>query len=139
MTTPSIDIDRFCQEFFDSPFPVHAALRDAGAVVYLARYDVFAVARYEHVRATLADWQSFSSQRGVGLNDFAKEKPWRLPSLLLKKDPPLHGRARKVMDRVMSPAAVRTLCTEFARAADALIDDLLQRERVDAARDLAEC
>jgi 4-methoxybenzoate monooxygenase (O-demethylating) len=138
MTIPSLDIDPFCQAFFDDPFPVHAALRDAGPVAYLARYDVFAVARHEDVRATLADWQRFSSQRGVGLSDFAKEKPWRLPSLLLEKDPPLHERTRNVMNRVMSPAAVRALRAEFARAADTLIDELVQRERFDAVRELAE-
>lgn len=138
MTITSLNIDPFCQEFFDDPFPVHAVLRDAGPVAYLARYDAFAVARYEHVQAMLADWHSFSSQRGVGLSDFAKEKPWRLPSLLLEKDPPLHDRTRKVMDRVMSPAAVRALRADFARAADRLIDELLQRERFDAVRDLAE-
>ncbi len=138
MPIPSLDIDPYCREFFDNPFPIHAALRDAGPVAYLTRYDVFAVARHEDVKATLADWQSFSSQRGVGLSDFAKEKPWRLPSLLLEKDPPLHDRTRKVMDRVLSPAAVRALRAEFAGAADTLIDELLQRQRFDAVRDLGE-
>jgi len=117
---------------------VHAALRDAGPAVYLPRYEIFAVARYEQVQAMLADWQSFSSQRGVGLSDFAKEKPWRLPSLLLEKDPPLHDRTRKVMDRIMSPAAVRALRADLARAADALIDELLERGSFDAVCDLAE-
>jgi cytochrome P450 len=138
MTIQSLDVDPFCREFFDDPFPMHAALRDAGPVACLARYGAFAVARYEPVQAMLADWQSFSSQRGVGLSDFAREKPWRLPSLLLEKDPPLHDRTRKVMDGVMSPAAVRALRVDFARAADTLIDELLQRGRFDAVRDLAE-
>ena len=97
MTIRSLDVDPFCREFFDDPFPVHATLRDAGPVAYLQRYGTFAVARFEHVQAMLADWQSFSSQRGVGLSDFASEKPWRLPSLLLEKDPPLHDRTRKVI------------------------------------------
>ncbi|HET6605356.1 MAG TPA: cytochrome P450 [Rhodopila sp.] len=138
MTITSLDVDPFCREFFDDPFPVHAALRDAGPVAYLPRYDVLAVARYEQVQAMLADWQNFSSQRGVGLSDFAKEKPWRLPSLLLEKDPPLHDRTRKVMDQVMSPAAVRVLRAELAQAADELIDELLERGSFDAVRDLAE-
>ncbi len=138
MAIPALDIDPFCREFFDDPFPVHAALRDAGPVTYLPRYDVFAVARYENVQAMLLDWGSFSSARGVGLSDFAREKPWRLPSLLLETDPPLHDRTRKLMDRVLSPAAVRALRADFARAADALIDDLLARGSFDAVRDLAE-
>ena len=138
MAIPELDIDPFSRNFFDDPFPAHAALRDAGAVASLPRYDVFAVARYEQVRAMLLDWHSFSSARGVGLSDFSREKPWRLPSLLLEADPPLHDRTRKLMDRVLSPAAMRALRTGFATAADALVDALLDRGTFDAVRDLAE-
>ena len=74
MTIPSLDIDPFCQAFFDNPFPAHAALRDAGPVAYLPRYDLFTIARYEQVHAALTNWRDFSSARGVGLSDFAKEK-----------------------------------------------------------------
>lgn len=135
---PALDIDPFCQAFFDDPYPAHAALRDAGPVVYLPRYDIHAVARYEDVRAMLLDWNSYSSARGVGLSDFAKEKPWRLPSLLLETDPPLHDRTRGLMDKVLSPAAIRALREPFARAADALIDRLLACGSFDAVPDLAE-
>ena len=138
MAIPRLDIDPFCQAFFDDPFPAHAALRDAGPVVFLPRYDLFAIARYEHVQAALTNWRDFSSARGVGLADFAREKPWRLPSLLLETDPPLHDRTRKLMDRVLSPAALRALRADFTAAADALIDALLQRGSFDAVRDLAE-
>ncbi len=106
---PALDIDPFCQAFFDDPYPAHAAMRNAGPVVYLPAYDIHAVARYEDVRAMLLDWSSYTSARGVGLSDFAKEKPWRLPSLLLETDPPLHDRTRALMDKVLSPSAVRGL------------------------------
>ena len=135
---PALDIDPFCTAFFDDPYPAHAAMRDAGPVVYLPRYDIHAVARYDDVRGMLMDWGSYTSARGVGISDFAKEKPWRLPSLLLEADPPLHDRTRKLMDKVLSPAAVRGLREAFAVAADALIDDLLARGSFDAVRDLAE-
>jgi len=138
MTIPTLHIDPFCREFFDDPFTAHAALRDAGPIAYLPRYDIFAVARYENVHAMLLDWGNFCSARGVGLSDFAKEKPWRLPSLLLETDPPPHDRTRKLMDRVLSPAAIRALRPALARAADALIDDLLERGSFDAIHDLAE-
>jgi cytochrome P450 len=135
---PALDIDPFCQAFFDDPYPAHEAMREAGPVVYLPRYDIHAVARYDDVRAMLTDWSSYTSARGVGLSDFAKEKPWRLPSLLLETDPPLHERTRALMDRVLSPAAIRALRDSFARAANALIDDLVARGTFDAIRDLAE-
>jgi len=138
MSIPSLDIDPFCQAFFNDPFPAHAALRDAGPVVYLPRYDLFAIARYASVQAALTNWRDFSSARGVGLADFAREKRWRLPSLLLETDPPLHDRTRKLMDRVLSPAAIRALRADFTAAAEALVDALLERGSFDAVRDLAE-
>jgi 4-methoxybenzoate monooxygenase (O-demethylating) len=138
MAIPGCNVDPFCEAYLADPLPAQAVLRDAGPVVYLPRYDVFACARYAEVHATLSNWQDFSSARGVGLADFAKEEPWRLPSLLLETDPPLHDRTRRLMDRVLSPAAVRALRAEFACAADALIDSLLERGRFDAIADLAE-
>jgi cytochrome P450 len=135
---PALDIDPYCQAYFDDPYPAHAAMRDAGPVVYLPRYDVYAVARYDEVRAILTDWRSYASARGVGLSDFAREKPWRLPSLLLETDPPRHDRTRALMDKVMSPSAVRRLRDGFTRAAETLIDDLLARGSFDAIHDLAE-
>jgi cytochrome P450 len=138
MGIPSLDIDPFSQAFFDDPFPAHAALRDAGPVAYLPRHELFALARYEQVQAALTNWADFSSARGVGLSDFAREKPWRLPSLLLETDPPLHDRTRRLMDRVLSPAAVRALRADFTAAAEALVDALVERGSFDAVPDLAE-
>ena len=138
MNIPALDIDPFSAAFFEDPFPAHAALREAGPVVRLSGYGVLAVARYDEVQAMLADWRAFSSARGVGLSDFAKEKPWRLPSLVLETDPPLHDRTRKVLDGVLSPAALRRLRAGFQDAAEALIDALLARGDFDAIPDLAE-
>ncbi len=132
------DADPFSAAFFENPFPVHAELRDAGPVVRLSRYDVWAVARDEQVRMVLNDWRTFSSAAGVGLADFRREKPWRLPSLVLETDPPLHDRTRRVLDGVLSPATVRGLRADFAAAAEALVDELLARETFDAIADLAE-
>src|SRR5262245_24287298 len=62
---PSLDIDPFSPAFLAEPYCDHARLRDAGPVVYLARYGIYAMARYEDVAAALNDWQTYSSARGV--------------------------------------------------------------------------
>jgi 4-methoxybenzoate monooxygenase (O-demethylating) len=135
---PTSDVDPFAAEYLADPHPAQLALREAGPVVRLTRYDVWAVARYQEVFDILNDWQTFSSARGVGLADFSKEKPWRPPSLLLEADPPLHDRTRKFLDSVLSPAAMRGLRARFATAADCLVDELVQRGSFDAVTDLAE-
>jgi 4-methoxybenzoate monooxygenase (O-demethylating) len=134
---PVSDVDPFCRQFFEDPFAAHEELREAGPVVRLSRYDVWAVARYAEVHRVLNDWQTFCSSRGAGLTDFAKEKPWRPPSLVLEVDPPLHDRTRRVLNRVLSAAVIRGLRDRFAQEADALIDTLLERGSFDAIAALA--
>jgi cytochrome P450 len=135
---PVSDIDPFYREFFEDPFPAHEELREAGPVVHLPRYGVWAVARYAQVHAILNDWQTFCSSRGAGITDFAKEKPWRPKSLVLETDPPLHDRTRRVLNRVLSASIMSRLRERFAQEADALIGELLERGSFDAIPDLAK-
>jgi cytochrome P450 len=135
---PGLDIDPFAIEFFENPFPTHEALREAGPVVHLDKWNVYAVARYAEVHAVLNDPLTFCSSRGVGLSDFAKEKPWRPPSLILEADPPAHTRTRAVLSRVLSPAVMKQIRNRFVAAAEVKIDELLAKGSVDAVADLAE-
>ena len=135
---PVSKVDPFCREFFQDPFPAYEELRGAGPVVRLSRYGVWAVARYDEVHRVLNDWQTFCSSRGAGLTDFAKEKSWRPPSLVLEVDPPFHDRTRRVLSRVLSAAVIRGLRDRFAQQADVLVDILVERRRFDAIADLAE-
>ncbi|MBD9529401.1 cytochrome P450 [Paracoccus sp. PAR01] len=134
---PSSDLDPFSIDFFDNPFPDHERLREAGPVVWLERYGIYAVARHAEVHQVLNDWGTFCSSRGVGLQDFSREKPWRQPSLVLETDPPEHDRARKVLARVLSPVTMRELRDGFAAAADAMVAGLIGR-KLDGIADLAE-
>src|SRR3712207_1162402 len=124
---PVSDVDPFSVEFFENPHRIHEELREAGPVVWLKAWNCWAVARHAEVYAVLNDWQTFCSSRGVGLSDFAKEKPWRPPSLVLETDPPEHDRARAVLNKVLSPAVVRGLRDGFAAKADALAAELVAR------------
>jgi cytochrome P450 len=135
---PGLDVDPFANEFFENPFPTHEVLREAGPVVHLDKWNVYAVARYAEVHLVLNDPLTFCSSRGVGLSDFAREKPWRPPSLILEADPPAHTRTRAVLSRVLSPAVMKQIRDGFAAAAEAKVDELLARGSFDAVADLAE-
>ena len=135
---PGVDVDPFAIEFFKNPYPAHEALREAGPVVHLDRWNVYAVARHAEVCTVLNDPLTFCSSRGVGLSDFAREKPWRPPSLILEADPPAHTRTRAVLNKVLSPAVMKQIRDRFAAAAEASIDELLARASFDAIACLAE-
>ena len=135
---PTITADPFSLENLSEPHALHEQLREAGPVVYLDRYGIWGMARYEQVNAALKDWKTFSSAAGVGLSDFRKEKPWRTPSLLLEADPPAHTRAREVVGPILSPRALEAVREHFEREAIALVDRLAALGSFDAVTQLAE-
>ncbi|MET0509589.1 MAG: cytochrome P450 [Burkholderiaceae bacterium] len=140
-TVPEVDVDPFSTENLTDPHPMYEQLREAGALVRIPRYDIFAVARHAEVQAVLNDWQTYISSAGVGLANFHKETPFRPRSLILEADPPDHTRVRTVLARILSPKAMREMRTTFEAEADALLDRMMAKAAdgpVDGVRDLAE-
>jgi 4-methoxybenzoate monooxygenase (O-demethylating) len=135
---PVSGIDPFSHAFLHDPYPHHQAMREAGPVVWLEHYGVWAMARHQEVRDALTDWESYCSSAGVGLSDFRKEPPWRPPSIILEADPPLHTRTRAVLTRILLPAAINVLRTRFEREAEALVARLVEQREFDGIADLAE-
>ena len=135
---PVITADPFSLEHLTEPHALHEQMREAGPVVFLDRYGIWGMARYEQVNAALKDWKTFSSAAGVGLSDFRKEKPWRPPSLLLEADPPAHTRAREVVGPILSPRAMEAVREHFEREASALVERLAALGSFDAVSQLAE-
>ena len=117
---------------------MHAELREAGPVVYLSRYDVYAFARYDEVHAALVDWQSFQSAAG--------RRPVQLPprEAVAAAEPAARGRPaapRRPPARAAEDA--RSACAARAREgwaadAEALVDEVLAtRHEFDAVAALA--
>ena len=138
LSRPVSTADPFSHGFLSDPYPYHEALREAGPVVWLEQYGIWAMARHEQVRDALTDWQTYCSSAGVGLSDFRKEPPWRPPSIILEADPPLHTRTRAVLTRILSPAAIKVLRETFEREAETLIARLVEQREFDGVADLAE-
>ena len=135
---PSLDIDPFSDAVLQDPYAYHEQLREAGAVFWLESLGVYGMARFDEVRASLSDHETFVSSRGVGVADFAKEEPWRPPSLLLEADPPLHDRTRGIMSTILAPARLREREPLWRERAHELVDELTKSENFDAVTDLAE-
>jgi cytochrome P450 len=138
LTAPSLALDPFGEAVLADPYTYHPAIRDVGPAVWFPAINTFGVARYAQVKAVLDDSKTFVSGRGVGLADFAKEEPWRPPSLLLEADPPLHDRTRGLMNKVVSLASLKAMRADWQTKADALVEELIERRHFDAVRDLAE-
>ncbi len=133
-----LDIDPFSPEFLANPYPGHEELRDSGPVVWLSRYNIWGVARHAEVSLALQNWEAFCSGRGGGLTDFAKEVPWRPPSIILEADPPQHTRTRAVLAKVLSRPALLKLRERMEQEAGMLVDETLADSSFDAVTRLAQ-
>lgn len=135
---PVWDIDPYDAKILRDPLPYYRELRARGPVVYIPKYSILAIGRYDVTRHVFSDHVDFLSSRGVGLNDFKLEHPWRAPSIILEVDPPDHTRTRKVMARVLSPRMVKTFADLFAQTAEKLVDAVLERGTIEAVTECAE-
>ncbi len=135
---PVWDVDPYDPAILSDPGEYYAELRSKGPFAYIPKYSILACGRHEETKEVFSDWQRFVSSRGVGLQDFKLEKPWRPQSIVVEADPPYHSQNRKVLARAMSPKAISALKEGFQIAADRLIDELVARGTFEAVEDLAE-
>jgi cytochrome P450 len=132
---PTYDADLFTDDALAEPYGHYRALRDLGPVVWLEAHGVYAVARFEDVRAVLADPEVFCSGQGVGLNDVLNELG---RGTTLMSDGDDHRRLRGVIGRPLTPKALAELRPQARERAAELADRLVQRSAFDAVSDLAE-
>ncbi|KAA2316343.1 cytochrome P450 [Pseudooceanicola sediminis] len=134
---PILDVDPFGQQARDNPDALDRQIREAGPVVWVPKYGIWLTGQDSIVREVFSDWRRFSSAFGTGMTNVVREEPWRKPSVILEADPPVHTPNRKVLARVLSPAALRKLAVGFQQEADRMVDALVARGRFDLAADLA--
>lgn len=136
-SVPTLDIDPFSDEFLADPFSQLALVREVGPVVWLERYGIWGLGRHDEVFATLMDPETFISSAGVGIADFRREPPPRPPSIILEADPPLQTRTHRILARVLSPAALRSMRAAFETEAESLVDRILERGAIDGVQHIA--
>jgi len=59
----------FSDEAIANPLPVYEEIRNAGPVVWLERYDMWVISRFEDVRAALRADETLLSGKGVAMNE----------------------------------------------------------------------
>jgi cytochrome P450 len=127
---PSFDDDLHDEHSVVDPHPLYRRLRDAGAVVWMARHEAFAVTRYAEVNEALVNYKVFGA--GFAMNDLGC-----MLTALLNLDPPEHERIRKVVGRPILPRAVEQLEPELRELAERTVADLKQRDSFDGVKDFA--
>ena len=135
---PVLDVDPYAEDVLANPSAFYAELRGCGPFAYIPKYSVLACGRHAEVAEVFGDWERFTSARGVGLQDFVLQKPWRPPSRVLEVDPPYHTRTRRVLTRALSPRAVADLRETFRIEAERLVDSLVAKGEFEGVTEFAE-
>src|SRR5437868_13928107 len=105
-----------------------------GAAVWLSKYDMYVLSRFDAVREALANAAVFSSAHGVTMNEKMNQT---LQGGLLCSDKPHHDVLRKVIEKPLTPKALSALRERVMSEADALVERLVARGTFDAVSDLA--
>lgn len=137
-TAPVLDVDPYDDAVLEQPHAMYAAVREAGSVAYLSRYGVHVMGRHRDIMPVLKDWETFSSTGGSGLADIRKPGAWRPGSPIVEVDPPRHTQVRTVLQRVLSPGLLRQWREGFEKAADELVQRLVEKGEFDGVDELSE-
>jgi cytochrome P450 len=138
VSTPAIaasTVDLYSDESISSPYTIYAELRALGPVVWLDKYDVWAVPRYAEVYEILHDHETFSSASGVGITEQLNEAQ---RGSLLTSDPPYHDKVRALVMRHLAPRALRQIEPDIDYWAETLVDELITRDSFDAVTDFGQ-
>ncbi len=131
---PASTLDPYTDQALLNPWPLYRELRGMGPVVWLEKYAMFALTRYDAVMKALRDWQAFPSSFGVMMNDDMNKL---LRGNTLCSDGDAHNRLRRVVIRPVTPVALRSLQEEVEREAEAIVDRLYAKRRFCATAELA--
>lgn len=63
-----VDFDPFSDDFFNGAFDTYRRLRDEAPVYYNAKWDFWALTRYDDVAPATKDYETFSSAKGATLD-----------------------------------------------------------------------
>lgn len=106
----AIEFDPFSQDFFDGAYDTYRRLRDEAPVYYNAKWDFWALTRYDDVAPGTKDHETYSSAKGATLDMVkAHDDAIPVPKVIISMDPPEHEKMRKLVSKVFTPRAIAGL------------------------------
>lgn len=134
LSAPELTLDLYSEAALRDSREVFAQIRDAGPAVWLPRHKLFAIGRFEDVRAALRNDAVFRSGAGVAANPIAN----RLGSdTTLFSDDETHNRRRRVLMQSLSGKALVPAEPQIEEEARVIVDRLAAGTPFEAARDFS--
>lgn len=131
-----IDYDPYAAPVMADPHRFYRRMRDAAPACYVAKYDAWALSRFEDVWKASADHERFSSTHGtLPAQVLTKEQP--VIPILNYVDPPRHTELRRIFQVRFTPSAVRAMEGRVRAAALELLEQGVASDRFDFVEDFA--
>ncbi len=103
---PCLDIDLYADDVLADPRQAFARIRHSGSAVWLPRHRMYAMGRFDDVRAALRDPETFISGDGVAANRLSN----RLGrGTTLFSDGQLHDSQRRILRQQLGPTALEEI------------------------------
>jgi cytochrome P450 len=106
----SVDFDPFSEDFFNGAYDTYRRLRDEAPIYYNAKWEFWALSRYDDVVTANKDHETFSSAKGATLDMVkAHRDAIDVPKVIISMDPPEHQKMRRLVSSVFTPRAIAAL------------------------------
>jgi cytochrome P450 len=131
---PAIEIDLYGDAVVEDSAAAFARIRDAGPVVWLPRHRLWAMGRFEDVRAALRDDELFVSGEGVAANPLTNRAARKTT---LSSDGETHDTRRRVLMGSLGAKAIAPVADRLDAEAEAIVAGLVDGGELDAAGELS--
>jgi cytochrome P450 len=132
----AVEFNPLSADFFDDPYATYRRLRDEAPCYRSEQYGFYALTRYDDVVAAHRDWETFTSTRGISIDQLTGESSY-VPASIIFLDPPEHDTMRKLVSRVFTPRAVGDLEPRIREIVAGYLDRLDPTEEIDLLADFA--
>ncbi len=127
--SPNFWGDLYGRAALRDPYPRYRKIRDRGAAVWMPRRRLWAVGRFDDVRAALRADNLLISGRGVAANRLVNS---RSAPITLTSDAETHARRRRILIQPLMPPPLKELRARLEAEADRLVRELATGSWFDA-------
>jgi cytochrome P450 len=126
---PVFKTDLYGRAALKNPAPAYRKIRDLGPAVWLPGREMWAIGRFDDVRAALRADTALISSRGVAANDAVNrvDNP-----ITLTSDGEVHDRRRRILLQPLAPGPLKDLRARLESEANRLVGELANGAEFDA-------
>lgn len=131
-----MEFDPYSRAFFEDPYEIYRHLRDERPVYRNERLGFYALSRFRDVVDAHIDWQTYTSTKGVTVEEVNPALLEATPMMIMM-DPPRQVRLRKLISKVFTPRAIAELEPRIRELARSILAPLEERDEFDVVEEFA--